>query len=399
MKNSSHRPRAFVILACVSIGLGLTLSQSWSQDGNPAPASIPTTIATGGAAAIGSRANPARVLGLVKANCKKCHANEVATWMKTKHYKADDRLSAPKAKEYATAMGIKPADMRKNSLCINCHATKTADADGGNVRALDYGVSCSSCHGGSGGKDGWLNPHGSFHETKKITSDQETAEHRKARVEKCETAGMIRPARLYQLAKNCLSCHVVSNQKLVNAGHPAMHKDKFELVEWSSGEVRHNFQRDQKINQPVPSLWAKRTGGTEAARKRMKFLVGLFVELEAGVRNLSQVPADDGKSKFAKFFAGRVKDLKGDFLEPIMEAFGDDPPEEIEAIYEAVDSIKIRTFNFKGGDDAKKALPSIEKNVKAFSQKYTGAKLMKIDDFMKEALGKPRGKVFQPAGS
>ena len=101
----------------------------------------------------------------------------------------------------------------------------------------------------------------------------------------------------------------------------------------------------------------------------------------------------------AKFFAGRVKDLKGDFLEPIMEAFGDDPPEEIEAIYEAVDSIKIRTFNFKGGDDAKKALPSIEKNVKAFSQKYTGAKLMKIDDFMKEALGKPRGKVFQPAGS
>ncbi|GAB4152742.1 MAG: multiheme c-type cytochrome [Planctomycetaceae bacterium] len=395
MKPQTLRSRGFALIACGCIGAGLLLSRGLLSDSKGASPAL-VGAQTSSSETIGSRANPARVLGLEKANCKKCHASEVAAWMKTKHYKADDRLSAPKAKEYASAMGINAADLRKNSLCLDCHGTKTANADGSNVHALDYGVSCSSCHGGSGGEDGWLNPHGSFHETKKITSDEETPAHRKMRIEKCEKAGMIRPARLYQLAKNCYSCHIVSNEKLVNAGHPAMHKDGFELVEWSSGEVRHNFQRDQKTNNVVPSLWAKRTGGTEANRRRMKFLVGILVDLEAGVRNLSKVAADNGKTSFAKFFSRRVLDRK-EILEAIMEAFGDDVPEEIAAIYEAVDSIKISKFNFKGGADAKKALPIIEKNAKAFAEKHDGSKLAKVDSILKDVVAKPRGKVFQPA--
>ena len=396
MKIPSARRSRIVIVSAAIVAFALCLSQILTRDGNVVSGALPAAAETG-VNPVGSQADPARVLGVSKAMCKKCHESEVAAWMKTKHYKADDHLSAPKAKEYAAAMGVAQAELRKSSLCMNCHGTKTVD-EKGDIHSLEYGVSCSSCHGASGGvKKGWLNPHGSFHETMTIPAAQETPAHRKARIAKIDKAGMIRPVRLYELARNCLSCHIVSNQKLVNkAKHGAMHKNGFELVEWSSGEVRHNFQQDKKTNRTVPSLWAKRTGGKEQNRKRLKFLVGLCVDLEFSVRNLSHVKDGDGKSDFAKFFAKRVAGRK-EILEALMEALGDKAPSELEAVYEAVDSIKISKFNFKDSANAKKAVGTIAKNARAFAEKYDGSKIGAIDSVMSDILGKPRGKVFQPA--
>ena len=58
---------------------------------------------------------------------------------------------------------------------------------------------------------------------------------------------------VYDIAKNCLSCHTVPNEALVNAGHPT--SEKFEFVRWSQGEVRHNFQLDKSTNAESPTLW------------------------------------------------------------------------------------------------------------------------------------------------
>ena len=88
-----------------------------------------------------------------------------------------------------------------------------------------------------------------------------------------DAKGMIRPASIYQLAKNCYSCHVVPQESLVNkGGHKA--GSAFDLVSWSQGEVRHNTWHSKgKDNVPA-----------NAARKRMLYLVGLGVELETALR-------------------------------------------------------------------------------------------------------------------
>ena len=88
---------------------------------------------------------------------------------------------------------------------------------------------------------------------------------------------MIRPRSLYQLAKNCYSCHVVPQEDLVNkGGHRA--GSAFELVSWSQGEVLHNtWYSKGKDNVPA-----------NAARKRMLYLVGLGVELETAIRGISR---------------------------------------------------------------------------------------------------------------
>lgn len=395
MKNSPRRWQHLVFATVATVCAALGLTHNWLENGDAANA-LPT-VAVGVPATFGSQAKPERVLGVLQANCKKCHESEVKAWMASKHYKADDRLSTPKAKEYATAMGIKNADIHKKSLCLNCHGTKAADKDGSNVHAFDYGVSCSSCHGGSGpmDADGWLNAHGSYGGPN-VTIDQETEKHRKTRLDFCEKAGMIGSAKIEVLAKNCLSCHVVSNKKLVNAGHPAMHKEFFELAGWTAGEVRHNFKLDKTTNAVAPSLWAKRTSGTAINRKRMKFLVGLFAEMGAGVRNLSMVADGEGRSSFAKFFAKRVSELKKDIFAEVIDALGEDAPEEMEQLFEAVDSIKISKFNFKDAAGAKKALPMIEKLTSDFAKKYDGSKFAKMDELMNDVVGKPRGKVFQP---
>jgi len=392
MMESFSRKKQFLIgclsflVISISLSFPVTLDRSQADDASIANSVVVGTSASG---------ETGRVLGLAKANCKKCHANEVAAWMKTKHYKTDDLLSGAKAKEYITKMEIDPKNVRKDSMCLDCHATKTTDATGASL-AMDYGVSCSSCHGGSGGEDGWLNPHQSFHESMKIPADRETPAHRKKRIEKCEKAGMIRPANVYGLAKNCLSCHIVTNQKLVEAGHKAIDQG-FELTGWSAGEVRHNFQQDQKINNNIPSLWAKRTGGTEKIRRRAKFLLGVMADLELCVTNLSKVPVGGGKSDFAKANAKRVKERK-ELLEEVLEELKDNAPHGLEAFLEAVDSFKLSTRNFKDAAGAKKALPIISKNILAIAKSLDASKLSAIDEIISDSF-EPRGKVFQPGKS
>jgi Cytochrome c554 and c-prime len=196
--------------------------------------------------------------------CGECHKKEAEIWQKTHHFTTFRDLPNNKdADKIATNMGVQR--LKSESLCLNCHFT---------VQAPDKvisGISCESCH--SGGRD-WIKVHSGFSGKKE---GQETKAEIAARWQKSEAAGMIRPTNYYALAKNCLSCHVVPNEKLVNTGGHAA-GSAFELVSWSQGEISHNVWFNKGASNPEGSQ----------VRKRMLFVVGRVVELETALIGVSK---------------------------------------------------------------------------------------------------------------
>ena len=233
-----------------------------------------------------AESDAAKTLG--HSQCAECHKSEVAAWLKSPHgSKSFKMLSHEKAPEFAKAMGVTGA--LSASMCANCHATKTAAA------TILEGVSCERCHGAAGpAESGWFALHSKFGNAEKDRL-KETRQHRAARIAESAKLGMNRSADVYALAKNCLSCHSVPNEKLVNAGHPTT--KRFEMVEWSQGEVRHNFQLDQKVNAQSPSLWLddhwNGPGRTAENRKKLMVVVGQLVDLEISLRNRAKATEGD----------------------------------------------------------------------------------------------------------
>lgn len=201
--------------------------------------------------------------------CAECHKKEAAIWQHTHHFTTFRDLPNNKdADAIAEKMGVKR--LKSESLCLNCHFTVQAP------EKVIAGISCESCH--SGAKE-WIKVHSGFSGKKE---GQETKAEIAARWEKSEAAGMIRPANYYALAKNCLTCHVVPNEKLVNVGgHLA--GSPFELVSWSQGEIRHNVWYNKGASNPEASQNAK----------RMLFVVGRVVELEASLIGVSKATTKD----------------------------------------------------------------------------------------------------------
>lgn len=225
-----------------------------------------------------------KIVGIKAGQCSKCHPGEVAQWEKSTHAMSAERLNNPNAKKYAAALGIADADIATNSSCANCHTTQ--QKVDGKVASLG-GISCEKCHGGA--KD-WLEPHWTYFDgikfsdlaTLRTDRRKETADHRKTRMESVEAAGMIRPANIHKLAKNCMDCHVIGDDKLIAAGHKAA--SSFELVSWSNGEVRHNFFMDKDTNAAAPTSWADNHHSNAAERDRVKFVVGTMAQAEAALR-------------------------------------------------------------------------------------------------------------------
>src|SRR5579863_5640321 len=212
-------------------------------------------------------ADPELILG--PNACAECHKKEAAVWQKTHHFRTFRDLPNNKdADTIAGKMGVKR--LKSESLCLNCHFT---------VQAPDKvvaGISCESCHSPS---KNWIKVHSEFSGKKE---GQETKAEIAARWEKSEAAGMIRPNNYYALAKNCLTCHVVPNEQLVNVGGHAA-GSAFELVSWSQGEIRHNVWFTKGASNPEGSQ----------VRKRMMFVVGRVVELETALIGVSKATTKD----------------------------------------------------------------------------------------------------------
>jgi len=173
--------------------------------------------------------NHSKVVGA--SECGECHEEAVDVWKKTKHQKNFKSLSKNKdAKAIAKKMGIKRIK-HPDATCAQCHYT--VGTKNGRKKIVS-GVSCESCH--APGKD-WIDVHNDYG-GKGIKKKQESAAHKAARYRKLEQLGMIRPDNIYGWARNCLQCHIVANEKLVNTGgHPA--GSDFKLSKRSQGKIRH----------------------------------------------------------------------------------------------------------------------------------------------------------------
>lgn len=320
--------------------------------------------------------DPAKVVKL--GTCTECHKNEVAAWEKSKHHGSLDKIKAgANLAKYAGALGIPVGDVMKNSDCTQCHGTPSNA--GGAVAAIG-GVSCQSCHGAA---KGWLDNH--------KTLKNAAPEARGAIHKKCDGAGAIRSNNLYAIAKNCFECHVVRNQDLVNAGHPG--SNKVELVTWSAGEVRHNFQIDQTKNALAATLWMKNTGKTAKERRRLKYVVGLLVDAEITTTNLGKVPKGKGKTPFAKANAKRLKStVKA--LKAVVKALDGNVPKPIDDGYELV-GFKISSINFKSMDEAKEAAAGVAEAAEA-AAKLDPADLAALDKLIEKECDKPQGKALSP---
>lgn len=214
--------------------------------------------------------------------CAECHKQEAEAWQASHHFKTFREMPRRKeANEIAERMGVQR--IRSEGLCLTCHYTVQQKESRPQPVA---GISCESCH--SAGDD-WVKVHSQFSGKTEKTESKAEAD---ARWKLADSKGMIRPSSVYRLAKNCLSCHVVPQEDLVNkGGHPA--GSAFELVSWSQGEVRHNTWHSK----------GKQNVAANANRKRMLYLVGLGVELETSMRAVSKATV---RRTFAFEMAKRV---------------------------------------------------------------------------------------------
>ena len=270
-----HRRGWLVPVILVLGALGLGASYGVAARSNPHIATIPTSfvqvssaIAPMSLAAFPPELDLAKVQGADA--CGECHTREMEAWKRSTHFATWKTMHRePRAREIASALEIK-GGIKRNDLCVNCHYT---------ARVVDEkpkpvsGVSCESCHGAAAD---WINVHNDYGANK--TKETETPEHRAMRLKACDASGMLRPANVYLVARNCYSCHSVPNEKLVNVGgHPA--GSDFELVSWSQGEVRHNyFQNSDQGNREA-----------SVERKRVLYVVGALTDLEYALRGMSKI--------------------------------------------------------------------------------------------------------------
>lgn len=229
---------------------------------------LPLTIRAATASEPLEQCDPKQVVSAER--CGRCHTSEVSIWKKTPHFQTFEQLHRkPAAKEIAARMGI--ASIKRSGECITCHYTPMQQDDG--QVSLVSGVSCESCHGGA---KHWVDIHSDYGGPG-VKRDQESEAHRAQRIHTAIAYGMRNPRNPYLVARSCLNCHTVPNEKLVNVGGHAAGSKGFELVAWSQGSIKHNFVSNEGVNQ-----------ASDKSRQRTLYIAGLVAELEFATRAVSK---------------------------------------------------------------------------------------------------------------
>lgn len=219
-------------------------------------------------------------------NCATCHQQEVDAWQNTSHYSDfTDRHRSPRALAILSAMGQRT--MKREPTCRQCHYTSIMKD--GDVTP-QWGVSCESCHGAAAGYSVVHNRargDATANVLKWGTSKEESPDARQARLAAAAAKGMIHSQMIYEIAVNCYSCHIVSNEELVNKGGHKTGSD-FDLVAWSQGEVRHNY-----VSSPgAPSAPTNRPATPNELRRL--YVTGAMVDYEFSLRMLAAAKQIDG---------------------------------------------------------------------------------------------------------
>jgi len=208
--------------------------------------------------------DPSKVTGPMR--CATCHEQEVRVWLQTPHARTlEDLHRRPQALEIAEKMGIR--SVKRGDVCRDCHYT-SQEVQG--KHQIIAGVSCESCHGAA---LDWISLHNDYGGPTALKS-QETATQKNRRRELSIAHGMRNPSNVYLIARSCLQCHSVPNERLVNVGGHRSGSLDFELVRWSQGINRHNFLRtDNQYN-----------AENSPAKLRVMYVAGQIADLEFSTR-------------------------------------------------------------------------------------------------------------------
>ncbi len=286
--------------------------------------------------------------------CTKCHGNEVQTWMATPHFLTFDAIHRlPEAKQIADRLGVR--SVKRDGECVRCHYTEQLVRDRPRLVA---GISCESCHGGA--RD-WLEKHADYGGAG-VTKDSETPEHKALRRAESISAGMNNPSNLYLIARQCLDCHTTPNERLVNVGGHRPGSPEFELVAWSQGKLRHNFQRTGgATNEP-----------SSPARLRVMYVVGLMADLEFSLR---AVAGATEVATFGQASAARAASAKRRLWEA--QRLIDHPM--LKSALEAVGSVKLTANN---PTELKQAADAISQAAYKFAAEANGEELAVLDPLL-----------------
>lgn len=294
--------------------------------------------------------DPDKVMG--PDECAECHDVETSIWEETHHFNTFETMPASdEGIDIAERMDID--DPVEAPLCQSCHLTVMGE---GNDAEVIAGVSCESCHGA--GAD-WIDVH---------SEEDKPADQVNAIWAESEAAGMIRPGNIHALASNCLSCHIVPQEALVNTGQHTPGSD-FELVTYSQGEVRHNTYHSED-NRPA-----------SIEKQRLMLAVGVMVEAERALRALAEATNADGD--YATSMQARLKHA-GDRIEQYAEATGH--PDLNAAAQNLATDVAVGDAGLNAIADN---LASSAKNLSV-----TDADLAALDSFL-DQLGEPKGDVYE----
>lgn len=268
--------------------------------------------------------------------CVRCHAREAEVWKRSEHFHTFDTLQRnPNAKAIANRLGI--SSVKRSGECIRCHYTPMQK---GETVSLVAGVSCESCHGAA--RD-WVNIHSNYGGLG-ITAQLETPEHRQQRRAESVANGMRNPHNLYLMARSCLGCHTVPNERLVNVGGHAAGTADFEFVAWSQGSIKHNFVSNDRDD-------------PRAAQQRLRvmYVVGQVADLEFSTRAIGSATS---KQKFGLVVAQRAAkvalqleklqaEIKHPLLEEVLNAFAaaelkTNNPQQLDAVADRIQDLGIR---------------------------------------------------------
>jgi mono/diheme cytochrome c family protein len=286
-------------------------------------------------------------------NCAECHRPMHDTWRHSAHFKSFNSMHRMRsARRIADRLGIER--IKQGDQCAKCHYTRESSSSHSLPIA---GVSCESCHGAA---EKW----------NAIHSDLTNPD----RLKQAEKLGLIRPSNLYDLANQCVQCHTVPDERLVNIGghNPG---GSFEVVAWLQGEVRHNFieTRGAHNQQTTPE------------RKRLFYIVGQGLALEHAYRELAQSQAS-GPYKQERIDRGKAALKK---LRAIQKLLSITPLQEMIQIAER---LKPASENKAELLKAAEAIGALNRKI---ASTHTGAEFTALD----KLLPKPSdyiGKVHHP---
>ena len=280
--------------------------------------------------------------------CAECHKKETENWKSTSHFSTFSELPRDEdAKAISDRLGLKR--IKSESVCLSCHFTSQLRK--GRAKPI-AGITCESCH--NAGAD-YMKRHSEFSGKKKETESEAEAQQRWA---DAEAAGMIRPHMLYELTKNCYSCHIVPQEDLVNTGgHTA--GSEFELVAWSQGEIRHNTWHNGGSDNPVAAV----------ERQRIMYAVGLAVELEEALRAVGKSTAS---ARYAVAMAKRAHAAR----RKLREAAKTLPMPEFMEMLRAAHSTNLRLNN---GPALEAAADQVGAAAKQLASNQDGTQLAAID--------------------